>query len=120
MKTYNNKEQVLKDVVNWVLKVSDNITFTFDLKMSIDIDAYSIKAIDIDVNNIYSDNIEAHNISANNISAYNIRATKINAINITYYAICITYEILRCNSIQGRRENSKHFCLDKEVEIIWK
>ena len=53
-----------------------------------------------------------------NIDAYNITARNIKADNIEYYAFCIAYESLKCNSISGRRKNSIHKCLDQEIEII--
>ena len=160
MKTYNSQEEVEKDVVDWVLKIKDDITFTFDLKMYIDIVAYNINAKNIHVNNIDCYDIKAYNINindikafkiksynikanyiiinniraynidayiiksenidANNIDVYTIDTNNIDAHNISYYAICVAYETFKCNSIKWRRKNSKHFCLDWEIEIIKK
>ena len=97
MKIYNNQEEVEKDVVNWVLKIYDDITFTFDLEIGIDIIAY--------------------NIYAKNMFVGNIAAIKIDANHIDYYAVCFAYKTFRCKSIKGNRKNSKHFCLDWEIEI---
>ena len=40
-----------------------------------------------------------------------------NAGNIKYYAVCFAYKGITCKSIRGKRENSKHFCLDDEIII---
>lgn len=68
-------------------------------------------------------NIEARHIEAgdiwvnNNIKADDIKALKIKANHIDYYALCVAYYEITCKSIEGRRENSKHFCLDREIII---
>ena len=87
-----------------------------------DIEARNIEAADIntwDINarNIDAADIEAADIDARDIEARNIEAGDINAGDISYYAVCFTYRRLKCKSIHGRRENSKHFCLDGEIEI---
>ena len=166
MRIYNNQEEVEKDLVNWVLKVDDDITFNFDLEMNIDIlakniygckincnnikaeniqsgDIYvinihvinmiiadieadnikakSINAVSIITKNIHSYNIHCYEIKADNVYAYDIIANRIDAYNINYYAVCIAYETFKYKNIKGRRqENSKHICLDWEIEIIWK
>ena len=132
MRIYNNQEEVEKDVVDWVLKVDDDIKFNFDLKMKIDIVAFDIYTCNINCNNIKANNIKANYIKANNINCYDIKAIKIdindinahnieadeiNANDINYYGICIAYETFKCKSIKWRRDNSKHFCLDSEIEI---
>lgn len=48
----------------------------------------------------------------------NINAGDINAWDINYYAVCFAYRIFKCKSIKSRRENSRHFCLDNEIEYI--
>ena len=63
-------------------------------------------------------NIEAKDIDAYNIDAYNITAGNIKAKNIKYYAFCIAYDFLRCESIAGERKNSFHKCLDREIKIV--
>ena len=63
-------------------------------------------------------NIKAHgNITACNIDAFDITACIIKAKNIEYYAFCIAYKSLKCESIAGARKNSFHKCLDQEIEI---
>ena len=176
MKVYNTLEEVNEDIVDNVLTIQGDVTFTMPLLKidasilvkagnikawninagSIDawnidagsIDAWNIKAWDInagdinagdinagsinagnikagdinagDINagDINAGSINAGNIKAGNIKAGNINAGDINAGDISFYAVCWSYFSLKCKSIVGRREKSKYFCLDKEVEII--
>lgn len=78
----------------------DNVEFRF----SLDVEA-NIKAWDIN----------ARNINAWNINAWNIDARDINARDIIYYAVCFAYNSITCKSIQGCRDNHKHFVLDGEI-----
>ena len=87
-----------------------------------DIDAYNIDAWDIDAGNIDAWDIDAGKIDAWDIDARNINAGDINtynidAENIIYYAVCCSYNDIVCESIKGKRENSKHFCLDGKITI---
>jgi hypothetical protein len=94
---------------------------------AIKIEAYDINAQDIYACNIYACNITAQDISAHNILACNINAldiyarnidaVNINARKIKYYAVCFAQETLSCVSIEGKRKNCKHFCLDSEIII---
>ena len=83
-----------------------------------DIDAGNITARDIDAGNITARDINAQDIDAWNITAQDIKSWNIDALNISYYAVCFAYDIFKCESVQGRRENAKHFCLDNEIEYI--
>ena len=82
------------------------------------IKAHNITAYDINAHNINAYDITTGNIKAWNIEAHNIKAHNIKSRNIEYYALCIAYESLKCESISGTRENSLHKCLDQEIEII--
>ena len=68
--------------------------------------------------NINAGDITARDISAWNITAGDITAGDITAGDISYYAVCFSYQSFKCRSIKGRRNNSKHFCLDSEIKII--
>ena len=127
-RVYNTQEEIDADTVNGVLHVEDDIQITFDcvVKGSINarninarnIDAGSINARSINAGNIKADDIDAWNINAWNINAGNIDAGNIDAGNILYYAVCFAYSSFKCKSIKGLRENSRHFCLDREIEFI--
>lgn len=82
-----------------------------------DINARDINACDINADNINAWDIKARNINSGDINACDIKADNINANNIYFNAVCFAYKTFVCNSIEGRRENSKYFCLDSEVVI---
>ena len=75
--------------------------------------------IDIHINFILktTKNICANNITARDITARDINACDITAKNIEFYAVCFSYKTFVCDSVKGRRENSKYFCLDSKVVI---
>jgi len=105
--------------------IYDDLVINCDIDIDVfDIEAKNIKARDIGVyNNIKATNIEACNIYANNIEACNIDAINIYANNIEaekidYYAFCIARKSLICETIEGRRQNSLHACLDQPIEYI--
>lgn len=134
MKTFKNMKEFNKYVNedgNFVYDGDINIEFGLVFEGDIDawdidagnINAGNINALNIDAWNINAGNIDARdidagNINALNINAWNISARNINAGNISYYAFCIAYNSLKCKSIEGRRGNSIHVCLDSEIEYI--
>ena len=77
----------------------------------------NIDALNINANDIKANDINADNINANDIIARDINSWNINAKNICYHAVCFAYNSIRCKSIEGRKENAKHFVLDGELEI---
>jgi len=99
-----NNEELKKLIIDGVINCNGQ-----DLICDFDID------IDADINN--AEDITAWNIKAWNIDARHIDAKDIIAWNITYYAVCFAYYNIRCKSIKGRRENSKHFVLDGKIEV---
>ena len=48
----------------------------------------------------------------------NFNGGDFNGKKISYYASFIAYNSIKCESIEGRRENSFHKCLDGEIEIV--
>ena len=108
--------------------LNEDLEITFDCKIPCNLKAENIDAENIDAENIDAHNIDAlhidalhidaENIDALKIDAHNIDAYNIDADNIKYYAFCIAYESLKCKSISGKRNNSLHKCLDREIEII--
>ena len=94
-----------------------DIKIDFDLNIECNINARNINAWDIKARDIQALNINAWNINAWNINSGDINADNIDANNISFYSVCFARETFVCNSIKGRRENSKYFCLDSEVVI---
>lgn len=125
----------------------DLVMFNFDLNVKADISAWNIKAYNIDALDIKANDIIAWNINACNINTWDIRSWNINAKNIkshdinaknikswdinawdittfnieaeniNYYAVCFAYNNIKCKTINGIKENAKHFVLDGKLEI---
>ena len=87
------------------------------MNIQANIDAKNIDAYNIDALNIDACNIDASDIKAMNIEAWDINAWNIEAQDISYYAVCFAYNNIKCKSIKGRRNNSKHFVLDGKLEV---
>lgn len=97
MKIYKTQEEIDADIVDGMLEINDDVTFHCNV---------TIQA-----------SIAAWNITARDINADDITARDINAWDISFYAICFAYNSFKCQSITGRRENSKYGCLDSDVVI---
>ena len=143
MKIYKIQKQVEEDIKNGVLAIDDDVEFECDISIEASINARDIKARDInawdikarninagninardinagDINawDIKAGNINAWNIKARDINAWDIKARNIKARDISYHAFCCAYQSIKCNSIQGRRENHHEpICLDGKIEI---
>ena len=135
MKIYKTQEEIERDIEDGVLTVEGDVTFerSFSIEASIviddgdikagDIDAWNINARNIDAWNIKAGDINARNIDAGNINAVDINAVdidawNINAVDIKYYAVCVSYKSIKCQSIEARRtRHHKPICLDGELSI---
>ena len=62
-------------------------------------------------------NITAEDINARDIDARDIVVRNIDARNIDYYAVCVAYKDIKCKSIKGILDTSKHFVLDGTIDI---
>ena len=107
------------DIEAWNIKAGDIEAWNIKAGSIIagNINAENINAGGINAGGINAWSIKAQGIDARNIEAEDIEAEDINAENISYYAYCIAYGALTCQSIKGRRPKSKHFCLDSEIVI---
>jgi len=118
IKIYKTQSEVDADIKDGVLVVDSDVRFEFSLKVDARLEIKgNINAWNITAWDITAWNITAWNITAWNITAWNIIASDITAEDISFYAVCFAYNSFVCNSIKGRRLNSKYFCLDKKVEI---
>lgn len=94
MKIYKTQEEVEKDIVDGVLNINGDVKF----ECSINIDTPII---------------------AGDIIAGDIIAWDINAWDISYYSLCLSYNSIKCTSIEARRNNhQKPICLDGELAIV--
>ena len=98
-----------------MMKVKGNLVLKKDLKINEDLVVEGNIVCEGGRWNIDARNINARNINARNINCLNINALNISANHISYYAVCFAYQNIKCKSIKGRRENSKHFVLDGKI-----
>ena len=126
-KEFNSLEEIQKyyDVKSntYVFKEDgdyiDLVVFNFNLNLETkDIKAKNINAMDINARDIDTWDINARDIYARDIYAEDINSASIVANNISYFAVCFAYSNIRCKSIKGRREKSKHFVLDGKLEVL--
>ena len=127
MKVIKDNEELKSYIKNGQIVFNDSIQCDFNIDVDASIIAWNIKAWNIEARNIKAWNIKAENIEALdikawnikawNITAWNIKAENIKAKSISYYAYCISYNNIECESIEGRRNNSFHKCLDGELTI---
>lgn len=71
----------------------------------------------IDVNFNFDLIIKGKNIDAYNINAGDINAGNIDAKDISFFAVLLACQTLKCNSATGTRKNAKIICLDSEPII---
>ena len=107
MKVYKTQKEIEKDIKNGELYIDGDVKFecSFVIDANIRVEG-----------NINAYNIDAGDINARDINAWNINAENINARDINYYAVCFAHASFKCKSVEGRRENCRHFCLDGEIE----
>ena len=135
IKEFNSLEEIQKyyDYLgNTYVFAEDNVyidvvKFNFNLNVKANIKARNIIAMDITAMDITANDISARDINAWNINAWDIKAKdidawdidtwSINAHDISYYAVCFAYYEIKCKTIQGFRENAKHFVLDGTLEV---
>ena len=111
---YNERTNTYEFVENGVRM---DVEFRFNLVIDSHIYAWNINARDINARDINARDINARNINTRDINVEDINARDINAEDINYYAVCFAYQDITCTSIQGRRDNAKHFVLDGEITI---
>lgn len=139
-KVFNELKEIQKyydeETNTYVFKENDHyidlVVFDFDLNIKANINAWDIKAQHINALDIYAMNIYAFDIDAIDIDAIGIEvndiiardidvshiiAQNIQARNITYNIICFAYNNIKCKSIKGLRQNSKHFVLGGKLEV---
>ena len=108
MKIYKTNEEVMADVKDGVLRIDGDVKFQCNVDIKATIDALNINA----------KNIDAWNINARDINALNIKALNIDALDITYYAICVAYKSITCQTIKGTwEEHAESICIDGELTI---
>jgi len=78
-----------------------------------DVNRYNLKVCgDLDCLNLNCWNLDCRNLNCGDLDCWNLKAKK-----VLYYAVAFAYNNMEVESIKGRRENCKHFCLDGQITI---
>ncbi len=104
---------------NWNLKCFDlecNDLKCFDLECN-DLKCFDLECNDLKCCNLECYNLECYNLKCLNLNCENLNCWNLKAKNVSYYAIAFAYYSMEVESIKGRRDNSKHFCLDDEIAL---
>ena len=140
--TFNNIDELQpyydKDSDTYDLTSFDEVVLTFNLYTISNIHAVNIDARIIKANNIVAKESIAGDMDVADITAEktyvgdircgnavikdlfladNICASDIDAKEISYHAFCFAYNDIRCQTIEGRLCNSKHFTLHGIIDI---
>jgi polyisoprenoid-binding protein YceI len=102
MRVFKNNEELKSLIIDGNIIIHDDISCDFNIN---------------DNANINANDINANDIKAFDINAGNINAKDIEARDVSYYAFCVAYKDIECESIKGRRDNSFHKCLDGKLTI---
>ena len=126
VKEFNSLEEIQKyydkDTNTYVFEENgsyiDLVVLNFYLSIDANIEAFNIKALDITANDINVNDINALDINASDITARNIKARNISAEDIwgrdiyarditaqnikaddiSYYALCVAYNNIKCKT----------------------
>ena len=62
-------------------------------------------------------NLDCWDLDCWDLDCRNLECQELKAKNVSYYGVAVAYNSMEVESIEGRRNNSKHFCLDSEIVI---
>ena len=112
MRIYKTQQEVESDIKDRILEVHDDVK----IECNININA-SIMCRDLDCMDLNCWDLNCMDLDCRNLNCWDLDCMDLNCRDLSYYAVAFAYESFKCKSIVGRRNNSKHFCLDSEVKI---
>ena len=120
--TIKNRDELKKYLNEYKdLIINDNLVIEFNLSEDDvrDITCGDIKCRDIKCGDINCGDISCGDINCVNINCWDISCGDINCKNLSYYAFCTTYNSIKCESWEKRRDNGLDpICLDEELIIL--
>jgi hypothetical protein len=72
---------------------------------------------DLNCRDLNCRDLNCRNLNCRNLDCWDLKCWDLNCLDLDFYAVAFSYNSFKCKSVKGRRENSKYFCLDKEVEV---
>ena len=101
---------------NWIMEKDEIIEG--DLKVKGNISGKDGNRYNLIVNgDLNCRNLDCMDLNCRNLNCRNLKCGDLNCWDLDFFAVAFAYSSFKCKSVKGRRENSKYFCLDKEVEV---
>ena len=118
MKIYKTQAEVESDIKDGLLRVNDNVKIECNISINAsiicwDLDCGNLECMDLDCKDLNCWDLNCWDLNCRNLNCWDL-----NCMDLSYSAVAFAYESFKCKSIKGRRNNSKHFCLDSEVIIM--
>jgi hypothetical protein len=112
MKIYNTQSEVEADIKDGVLKIDDDVKIECDVNIRASIICQNLNCWDLNC-----EDLDCGDLNCQNLNCWDLNCQNLDCGDLDYYAIAVAYYKSKCESVKGRRSNSKHFCLDSEVII---
>jgi len=137
MRIYKTQQEVESDIKDGLLKVDDDVKIECNININASIICWNLDCMnlncgnldcrdlncgnlncgDLNCGNLNCWNLDCRDLNCRNLDCRDLNCMDLDCRNLSYYAVAFAYESFKCKSIEGRRNNSKHFCLDSEVKI---
>ena len=122
MKIYKTQQELEADIKDGLLKVDDDVKIECNININASIICRNLYCWDLDCGNLNCGNLDCMDLDCGDLNCGNLECMDLNCgdldcMDLSYYAIAVAYYKFKCKSVVGRRNNSKHFCLDSEVKI---
>ena len=99
-------------IINDDLTVEGNIRCKggkWDLNCK-NLDCRDLNCWDLNCGDLNCRDLNCWDLNCKNLNCWSLKAK-----NVSYYGVAFAYHSMEVESIKGRRDNSKHFCLDGEI-----
>jgi len=117
MKIYKTQQELEADIKDGLLKVNDDVKIECNININASIICWNLDCMNLNCGNLNCGDLNCGNLNCWNLDCRDLNCMDLHCRNLSYYAVAFAYESFKCKSIEGRRNNSKHFCLDSEVKI---
>ena len=112
MRIYKTQAEVEADIKDGLLRVNDDVKIECNISINASIICWNLDCMDLDCKDLNCGNLNCEDLNCEDLNCRDL-----NCWDLSYYAIAVAYYKFKCKSVVGRRNNSKHFCLDSEVKI---
>ena len=127
MRIYKTQQEVESDIKDGLLRVNDNVKIECNISINAsiicwdldcgDLDCWDLDCGDLNCGDLNCMDLNCMDLDCKDLNCMDLNCRDLNCMDLSYYAIAVAYYKFKCKSVVGRRNNSKHFCLDSEVII---